>query len=56
MIGNPSSSQFNRLLEKAGLDKKVLPYDDAWRDIIEFMDHLLDRIKKLENERDLHHR
>jgi len=44
----PNSSQFNAILEKAGSTKRVEPYTDCWADILELMEHLLDRIKILE--------
>ena len=48
MPGYPKSSQFNAILEKAGSTKRVEPYAECWVDILELMEHLLDRIKVLE--------
>ena len=48
MNSYPKSSQFNAILEKAGSTKRVEPYTDCWADILELMEHLLDRIKLLE--------
>lgn len=50
---NLSSSKFNRLLKKAGFEKRVISGDECENDILDFMEHLLDRIKKLEDELDL---
>jgi hypothetical protein len=50
MNSYPSSEQFNAILKKAGLTKQVEPYTNCWKDILELMEHLLDRIKHLEEQ------